>query len=272
MLIFVPLHSLSFSFFFKPLFSPLLQTLFFLRFIYHCHCPLRHLSPLPPQCLLLFSCRDIHLVSLFCSLLHSCLAFTFPFSVLPPPRPDLSPNRFSSFSFHLHFSLDHLISLPVFPAALLHLPTPLAASCHFYFRLPNFGGQNVKFTQDPLALSLLYFYFFAPLSGPPPIFGRRRMESSPNWPKLKVLTCASRCSTNQTMVSTSAKLTTASGTARGSTHFWCKVKDTGGGLSRMRDAWWGRCRERVVLFFFMFLHHFFKALTLVACTSIFFLL
>lgn len=82
------------------------------------------------------------------------------FCLAPPPRPDLSPNRFSSFSFHLHFSLDHFISLPVFPAALSHLPAPLAASCHFYFCLPNFRGQNVKFTRGSLALSLLYSDFF----------------------------------------------------------------------------------------------------------------
>lgn len=191
------------------------------------HCGIYHLSPLSPFfCFLTETSISSPCFVLFCT----------PVSLLPflflscsPPRPDLSPNCFSSFSFHLHSSLDHFISLPVFPAALSHLTTPLAASCHFYFCLLDFWGQNVKFTQDSLALSLLYFYFFAPLSGPLPIFGRRRMESSPNWPKLKVLTCASRCSTNQIMVSTSAKLTMASGTARGSTHSWYKVKNTWGG-------------------------------------------
>lgn len=156
--------------------------------------------------------------------------FYLSFFCLASPQGLTSPPTVSPLSlFSTYPSIISSLCLYFLQAKRRHLPTPLAASCHFYFCLPNFQGQNVKFTQDSLALSLLYsYFFFAPLSGPPPIFGRRRMESSPNWPKLKVLTCASICSTNQIMVSTSAKLTTASGTARGSTHSWCKVKNTGG--------------------------------------------
>lgn len=148
------------------------------------------------------------------------LPFRLPSSF--PPRPDLSSNHFFSFSLHLNFSLDHFIffSLSCSTCHSSLLLSSLHASFDFYFWLLNFlGGQNVQITQDSLAVSLL----LSPVSGPPPTFGRRRMESSPHWPKSTVLSCASRRSTNQIMVSTSAKLTTASETARGSTQSWCKV-------------------------------------------------
>lgn len=64
------------------------------------------------------------------------------------------------------------------------------------------------------------------------------MESSPHWPKLTVLSCASRCSTNQITVSTFATLTTALDRARESTHSWCKVTRESEKKKGKRDVWW----------------------------------
>lgn len=82
------------------------------------------------------------------------------------------------------------------------------------------------------------------------------------------------------MASTSATLTTALETARGSTHSWCKVtgqsEKKGGRAVRKGDVWWGRDVEKEfgMSSSFTFLHHVFLFLSFVvafACTSIFFL-
>lgn len=129
----------------------------------------------------------------------------------------------------------------------------------------------MKFTQDSLALSLLSFYFFCSSLRPTAYTWKKKDGELPQLAKIEGAYLRFEMLNKSDNGVYLCQADNGIGNSQGEYTLLVQGKEHWGGLARMRDAWWERCRERVVFFFFMFLHHFFLFLSFVACTSIFFL-